>query len=104
MVKALICGISGQDGAYLADLLIQKGYEVHGTSRDIHMSSFTNLAELGIKDRIKFHSLVPTDFRSVLQVLLKISPDEVYNLAGPSPFCRMIEAYRNKHERHALPA
>ena len=91
MNKALICGISGQDGAYLADFLLKKEYEVHGSSRDVHMSSFTNLAELGIKDRIKFHSLVPTDFRSVLQVLLKVSPDEVYNLAGPSPVALSFE-------------
>lgn len=91
MTKALICGISGQDGTYLADFLLKKGYEVHGTSRDVQMSSFSNLSRLGIKDRITFHSLVPTDFRSVLQVLIKVSPDEVYNLAGPSPVALSFE-------------
>ncbi|BAU66215.1 NAD-dependent epimerase/dehydratase [Stanieria sp. NIES-3757] len=82
MKKALICGISGQDGAYLAKLLLEKGYEVYGTSRDAQISSFRNLLRLGIRDRIKFESLVPTDFRSVLQVISKVKPDEIYNLAG----------------------
>ena len=58
MKKALIIGISGQDGAYLADLLLGKGYEVHGTSRDHEVSSFGNLARFGIKDRVKLTSMV----------------------------------------------
>lgn len=82
--KALICGISGQDGAYLAQLLLQKGYTVCGTSRDAQASSFRNLVRLGIKDQVKLESASLNDFRSVLQVLLKIQPDEVYNLAGQS--------------------
>jgi GDPmannose 4,6-dehydratase len=81
---ALICGISGQDGAYLAKLLCNKGYQVVGTSRDAQMSSFGNLVQLGIKDQIKLVSMALTDFRSVLQVLTKTQPDEVYNLAGQS--------------------
>lgn len=81
-LKALICGISGQDGAYLAHLLLKRGYEVYGTSRDSQISSFQNLVFLGIRDRVKFESMTLTDFRSVLQVLSKIQPDEVYNLAG----------------------
>ncbi|MEP0911422.1 GDP-mannose 4,6-dehydratase [Leptolyngbya sp. GB1-A1] len=84
MKKALICGISGQDGAYLAKLLLSKGYIVCGTSRDAQVSSFRNLARLGIRDQVKLESMVLTDFRSVLQVLRKIQPDEVYNLAGQS--------------------
>ncbi|GAB4543871.1 MAG: GDP-mannose 4,6-dehydratase [Pleurocapsa sp.] len=82
MKKALICGISGQDGAYLAKLLLEKGYLVCGTSRDAQVSSFRNLLRLGIREQIKYESLVPTDFRSVLQVISKIQPDEIYNLAG----------------------
>jgi GDPmannose 4,6-dehydratase len=82
--RALICGISGQDGAYLARLLLEKGYEVHGTARDAQMSTFYNLACLGIKGRIAFHSMALNDFRSVLQVLAKVDPDEIYNLAGQS--------------------
>ena len=82
--KALICGISGQDGAYLAKLLLDQGYEVWGTSRDAQMSSFANLRKLGIYDRIQFESMALNDFRSVLQVLIKFQPDEIYNLAGQS--------------------
>jgi GDPmannose 4,6-dehydratase len=84
MKRALICGISGQDGAYLAKLLLDKGYEVWGTSRDAQMSSFRNLVKLGIRDRTRLESAALNDFRSVLQVLKKSQPDEIYNLAGQS--------------------
>ncbi|NEQ40728.1 MAG: GDP-mannose 4,6-dehydratase [Okeania sp. SIO3I5] len=84
MKKALISGVSGQDGAYLAQLLLNKGYEVCGTSRDAQMSKFTNLHRLGIFEQVKLESMALNDFRSVLQVLTKIQPDEVYNLAGQS--------------------
>jgi GDPmannose 4,6-dehydratase len=82
--KALICGISGQDGAYLAELLLGKGYEVTGTSRDAQATSIRNLEALGIRERITCVSMAPNDFRSVLQVLSKVEPDEIYNLAGQS--------------------
>lgn len=82
--KALICGISGQDGSYLADLLLRKNYEVIGTSRDAQTASFANLAYLGILDRVKLESMATHDFRSVLQVLRKVKPDEIYNLSGQS--------------------
>ncbi len=82
MKKALICGISGQDGAYLAQLLLNQGYEVWGTSRNAQISSFRNLDFLGIKEQVKLVSMSLTDFRSVLQVLTRSQPDEVYNLAG----------------------
>lgn len=84
MKKALICGISGQDGAYLASLLLAKGYEVHGTSRDAQISSFSSLERLGIRAHTILHSMAMNDFRSVLQVMAKVRPDEVYNLAGQS--------------------
>jgi len=84
MARALIYGISGQDGAYLARFLLDKGYEVFGTSRDADASSFNNLNMLGIRDRVKLISVAINDFRSVLQSLISISPDEVYNLAGQS--------------------
>lgn len=82
--RALICGISGQDGAYLAHLLLSKGYEVVGTSRDAEMSRFTNLALLGIRERVNLRSMTLSDFRSVLQVLSEVEPAEIYNLAGQS--------------------
>jgi len=82
--KALICGVSGQDGAYLARLLLEKEYQVFGASRDAQAASFANLTRLGIRDRVALDSVSLIDFRSVLQALMKIQPDEVYNLAGQS--------------------
>ncbi|MEY3759521.1 MAG: hypothetical protein RIR39_1012 [Pseudomonadota bacterium] len=84
MKKALICGISGQDGAYLAQLLLDKGYEVWGTSRDAQIAGFGNLASLGIKSQVKLLSMAPNDFRSVLTTLTRSQPGEVYYLAGQS--------------------
>jgi GDPmannose 4,6-dehydratase len=84
MKKALICGISGQDGAYLAQLLLSKGYSVYGTSRDAQMSTFSNLQRLGILEKVRLVSMSLSDFRSVLQTLVNVDPDEVYNLAGQS--------------------
>jgi len=79
-----ICGISGQDGAYLARLLLEKGYEVWGTSRDAQASTFGNLSRLGILDRVKTVSMAANDLRSVLQAISHSEPDEIYNLAGQS--------------------
>jgi len=81
-MKALICGVSGQDGSYLAELLLSKGYTVVGTSRDAQTASFANHGRLGIAGRVQLESMAPHDFRSVLQVLRKVDPDEVYNLSG----------------------
>lgn len=80
--RALICGISGQDGSLLAQLLVSKGYDVFGTSRDAELSRFENLTQLGIRDQIHLRSMTLSDFRSVLQVLAEVEPDEIYNLAG----------------------
>lgn len=84
MKTALICGISGQDGAYLAKLLLERGYTVFGGSRDAQMASLRNLSRLGIRSDVRVVSISINDFRSVLQTLLKVKPDEVYNLAGQS--------------------
>lgn len=84
MKKALICGVSGQDGTYLAQLLLDKGYEVWGTSRDAQVASFVNLGVIGIKDQVNLLSMAPNDFRSVLTVLTRANPDEIYYLAGQS--------------------
>lgn len=81
---ALISGISGQDGAYLARLLLQKGYRVIGTSRDASVSGFGNLSRLGIRQQVELTSMALNDFRSVLQTLARFQPDEIYNLAGQS--------------------
>ena len=81
---ALICGIRGQDGSYLAELLLSKGYEVWGTSRDIGSGNFNNLSFLGIQDKVHLISMNTTDFISVFRVINEISPDEIYNLSGQS--------------------
>ena len=82
--SALICGISGQDGTYLAKLLLNKGYRVFGTSRDSQGSSFANLKKLGITEKITYLSMMPEDFRSVLVAFRQSQPDEIYFLAGQS--------------------
>jgi len=81
-MRALICGIGGQDGGYLARMLLQKGYEVVGTSRDAMVASFGILESLGIRGQVKVVSTAINDFRSVLSTLDRQQPDEVYNLAG----------------------
>lgn len=84
MKKALICGVRGQDGAYLAQFLLSRGYSVFGTSRDSESSPHNNLVTLGIDSNVKIVSMALNDFRSVLKVLAKVHPDEIYNLAGQS--------------------
>ena len=81
---ALICGIRGQDGAYLAEFLLNKGYEVWGTSRDIDSGNFNNLNFLGVQNKVHLISMNTTDFISVFRVINEISPDEIYNLSGQS--------------------
>ena len=82
MKTALISGISGQDGAYLAQLLLGKGYRVVGTSRDAQAGRHEGLRFLGIGKDVEVTSMAVNDFRSVLQVLAKVRPQEIYNLAG----------------------
>lgn len=81
---ALILGVSGQDGALLANLLISKGYRVHGSSRDAQVHDFASLRTVGVFAQVQLHSAVPTDFRSVAQLLMRTNPDEIYSLAGQS--------------------
>ena len=79
--KALICGVSGQDGAYLAQLLLGKGYQVWGTTRDL-AGQHTNLHRLGLFDRIHLLPVHLPDLGSVLSACEQAAPDEIYNLAG----------------------
>jgi GDPmannose 4,6-dehydratase len=81
---ALICGITGQDGAYLAKFLLEKGYAVWGTSRDAQGANYRNLISLGINNLVTTISLVPNDFRSVFLAIKQSRPDEIYYLAGQS--------------------
>jgi GDPmannose 4,6-dehydratase len=81
---ALIVGVTGQDGAYLARLLLRKGYKVFGTSRDADVARTAGLAALGVADQVALQSLSPVDFRSVFTVVTRCEPAEIYNLSGQS--------------------
>ena len=65
---ALIIGIGGQDGSYLAKFLLKKGYKVFGTSRDVLGSGFRNLKILDIYKKVELFSMLPDDFQSVLSL------------------------------------
>ena len=82
MKKALITGITGQDGSYLAELLLDKGYEVHGVVRRSSSENFERIAHL--TDRIRLHQADLLDQSSLSDVLREVRPDEVYNLAAMS--------------------
>lgn len=79
---ALITGIGGQDGGYLAQLLVGKGYKVFGTSRDAGVSRFDSLTRLGVAGKVCLLSMAPNDFKSTLTAISKARPDEIYHLAG----------------------
>jgi GDPmannose 4,6-dehydratase len=82
--RAVITGITGQDGGYLARLLLEKGYEVHGGTRRGRGAATEQLRELGIEDDVVLHHFDLIEVDSVRRVLDKAAPDEIYNLAGPS--------------------
>ncbi len=81
---ALITGITGQDGAYLAKLLLDKGYKVHGGVRRIGVIGTGRLEELGVKDDIEIHDFELLEVTNIQRVLDKAAPNEVYNLAAQS--------------------
>jgi GDPmannose 4,6-dehydratase len=82
MRKAVITGITGQDGSYLADWLLEKGYEVHGVVRRSSTENFDRIAHL--RDRVRLHQADLLDQLSLIDVLQRVEPDEVYNLAAMS--------------------
>lgn len=83
-MKALITGISGQDGAYLAQILLKKGYEVHGA--DINHGGIFNwrLKRLNIEEKVVLHTLNLVEYTNVADIVRKVKPDEVYNFAALS--------------------
>jgi GDPmannose 4,6-dehydratase len=81
--RALIFGVSGQDGAYLAANLLQHGYEVHGTTRG-PLSLASNLQRIGISQSVRMHVLSQLDATKVKNLIESVAPDEIYNLAGQS--------------------
>lgn len=86
MKKAIITGITGQDGAYLAEFLLQKGYEVYGTYRRTSSVNFWRIEELGIQDNPNLHLVEYdlTDQGNAIHMVSEIRPDEIYNLAAQS--------------------
>jgi GDPmannose 4,6-dehydratase len=81
--RALVCGVSGQDGAYLAQSLAARGYDVHGTSRNTN-STPANLVRLGIVDAVTLHRMDAADPSDVADILTSVRPDEIYYLAAQS--------------------
>ena len=82
MKKALITGITGQDGSYLAEFLLEKGYEVHGITR---RASLANTARIEhIMDKITLHDGDLSDSSSLIRIINIVQPDEIYNLAAQS--------------------
>lgn len=86
MKKAIITGITGQDGAYLAELLLKKGYEVYGTYRRTASVNFWRIEELGIENHSNLHLIEYdlTDASNSIRMVMEIQPDEIYNLAAQS--------------------
>jgi len=86
MKKAIITGITGQDGAYLAELLLEKEYEVYGTYRRTSSVNFWRIEELGIEKHVNLHLVEYdlTDQSNSIRLLMEIQPDEIYNLAAQS--------------------
>jgi len=82
--RALITGISGQDGAYLSKLLLKKGYEVYGAARRSASNEFWRLKELGILDQVKVVPFELLEQSNIVNTLKEVRPDEIYNLAAMS--------------------
>ena len=84
MKKALITGITGQDGSYLAEFLLEKGYEVHGVTRRASISNTLRIDHLILANEIRLHDGDLSDSSSLIRVISLIQPDEIYNLAAQS--------------------
>ncbi|MSO54541.1 MAG: GDP-mannose 4,6-dehydratase [Rhodospirillales bacterium] len=94
---ALIVGISGQVGPYLAQFLLDKGYDVHGTTRQAPTSPPANLVTLNIADRVKLHRLDLGDADAAAGLFKQVTPTEIYNLAGPSSVGRSFAEPRDSY-------
>lgn len=84
MKTTIITGITGQDGAYLSKLLLEKGYKVVGTTRSYNYANLKNLSYLGIKDKVILEECDLLDLSSIIKTIDKYEPDEIYNLAAQS--------------------
>lgn len=84
MKKALITGITGQDGSYLAEFLLEKGYEVHGITRRASISNTARIDHLIAKNAVTLHDGDLSDSSSLVRIISIVQPDEIYNLAAQS--------------------
>jgi len=97
--KAMIIGVSGQDGAYLSKFLLDKNYEVYGTSRNVTKVDFSGLKYLNVYGDVIKICMCPTNFNDVFTTISKVMPDEIYNLSGQSSvglsFQQPVEAFQS---------
>ena len=118
--SALITGVTGQDGAYLSELLLGKGYEVYGAQRRTSSTNDWRLRELNVADRINYVSLDLAEESNIYRLIRSLKVDEIYNLAAQSfvstsfeqpiyttqinavSVCRLLEAIRVTHNTSAL--
>ena len=92
MKKALITGITGQDGSYLAEFLLEKGYEVHGLLRRTSTSNTERIDHLIADNKITLHLGDMADSSSIIRVVALVQPDEIYNLAAQSHVALSFDA------------
>ena len=92
MKKALITGITGQDGSYLAEFLLDKGYEVHGLVRRTSTSNTERIDHLLAENKITLHLGDMADAASIIRIVAEVRPDEIYNLAAQSHVALSFDA------------
>lgn len=97
--KALIFGVTGQDGAYLADFLCKKKYQVYGTSRNLKKANLKNLFFLNVQNKVKLYKSSLNNFKQINNLIKALEPDEIYNLSGQSSvhksFSHPFETYNS---------
>jgi len=99
---ALIIGVTGQDGPYLARFLLSLDYRVHGTTRDVLTARTDNLETLGVLEKTTLHSYSMSDVKSTIEIIEKTAPDEIYILAGEVVcFAVFFATHRDDHKRLA---
>src|SRR5215469_13493719 len=98
-MKAFITGISGQDGSYLAELLVSQGYEVHGMVRRISQPNFSNIS--AVINQVTLHTGDMQDGSSLFRIIKKVKPNEIYNLAAMS---QVRDSYDNPGVTHDINA
>ena len=95
--KALILGITGQDGAYLTDFLLKKGYKVEGISRNLSKKNLFRLKKLNLLDKVKLYKLNSKNFKKLSNLISYSQPDEIYNLSGLSS---VYQSFKEPYEAY----